>query len=243
MSLSFRHRAGLVLAGLVIGAPLVGAVAAAADTTTITFSGQPLLGSTLSCPSTPSQTTLHVPAGTTVDFVNLTGKPATLWAGDAEKVLPDESLVPVTFNGGPSQVVVQMLPDCSLDLGKHVQMTVYVTAADGSTPVPAVTPTGTPRTGLPSSTDHPTPSAQPTTSSGAAVAPATSPTNDNDPFAAVPAASTDVGKTTFGPAREPAQPSSASGLLTLIATVGVVGVSAAAIRAIVAQRTTRMISA
>ncbi len=251
MTLSVRHRAGLILVGLsfgaVIAASLVGASAYGADGTTITFSGTPLLGSALSCPSTPSQTTLHITAGTVVNFVNRTGRQATLWAGDAEKSLPNESLVPVTFNGGPSSVVIQMLPDCSLDLGKHVQMIVYVTAANGATPTPIATPIGggpaTLKATVPASLT-PTTSAQGTAApskSAGAVVPKTSSTDDENPFAQAPA-SLDAQKPTFGSVGT-TQPDSASGLLTLIATVGVVGVSAAAIRAIVAQRGSRVLSA
>ena len=79
------------LAGLVIGAPLLGASLASAATTTVTFSGKPLLGlGTLACPSTPSEQSLSVPAGTTVDFVNRTGRTATLWAGDSQKIAPGQ---------------------------------------------------------------------------------------------------------------------------------------------------------
>ena len=244
MSLSHRLRTGLILAGLVIGAPLLGSGPASAAMDTITFSGKPLNGSAQSCPSTPSKIDLTVTAGTTVNFVNRTGRTATLWAGDAEKSLPDQSLVPVTFNGGPSSIVIQMLPDCPLDLGKHVRMTVHVLAAAGSS-VPATSapgsPTGstaTPRTGSPSGHDATSP-ASPSGPAGAV--PTQGSSDDNNPFAQAPS-ETEITKPLIGQAISQPDPSSASGLLTLIATVGVVGVSAAAIRAIVAQRTIYTVS-
>jgi hypothetical protein len=251
MSLPFRQRTGLILVGLVMSVPLLGAPADA-DTATITFSGQPLLGAALSCPSTPSQTTLTVAAGTVVDFVNRTGRQATLWADDAEKSLPDRSLVPVTFNGGPSSeaVVVQMLPDCSLDLGKHIQMTVTVLAQVGAvTPAPtkvSTVPVGGGATATAAS--HPsssttagrTPGSTPSESKSAGAV--TGASGDNDPFQQAPS-QVMAAKPLIGTAIPPAQPRSASGLLTLIATVGVVGVSVAAIRAIVSQRAIRALVA
>jgi len=253
MSMSIRHRAGLVFAGLVMSAPLLGFGTANAATTTITFSGQPLLGiSTLACPSTPSQSTIKVTAGMTVNFVNRTGKTATLWAGDSQKDLPDKSLVPVTFTQGPASVIVQMLPKCSLDLGKHVQMTVKVDAA-GAKPTNAPTTraasgsgsAATPRSSHTTSAIAPStsPTPTPTKSSPAAVAATDSGTSnggDNNPFAPAP---TSAAKAPIIGSVSPAQPRSASGLLTLIATVGVVGVSAAAIRAILAQRASRTLTA
>jgi hypothetical protein len=268
LSLPLRHRAGLVLAGFVFGAPLLGASMASAATTTVTFSGTPLLGlNTLACPSSPSQGNLTVAPGTVVDFVNRTGRTATLWAGDSQKTLPDKSFVPVTFTQGPASVVIQMLPTCSLDLGQHAKMTVSVTSAaaapeptqPGTTTAPAAGPgvTGAPPNG--GSPVGPKP-ISPTRSSSVlaptAVA-STAPTDisttaagttdgsaiagNNDPFASPPAI--DPTSPVLGDPVPAPQPRSASGLLTLIATVGVVGVSAAAIRAIIAQRATRAIVA
>jgi hypothetical protein len=255
MTLSFRYRTGLVLAGLVMGAPLLASTGAFADTTqTITFSGQPLLGAALSCPSTPSVTTLTVTSGTTVDFVNRTGKQATLWAGDAEKSLPDRSLVPVTFNGGSSSVVIQMIPDCALDLGKHVQMTVTVEAPAAGNTAPAATPTPLPGTGTSSGGSRSGTPSSPTTARTSGAGPAASKSagagsgttgtgsGDNNPFQQQPASTVVAAKPVIGAAVVSSEPRSASGLLTLIATVGVVGVSAAAIRAIVAQRAMRTVN-
>ena len=258
MRLTNRHRAGLLLAGFVMAAPLF-AAPASAGTTTITFSGTPPLGlSTLACPSTPSQTSLTVPADSVVNFVNRTGRPATLWAGDSQKVLPDKSLVPVTFGAGPAKVVVQMVPQCSLDLGKHVSMTVTVVAATSAPPPPvggapvSGTGAGTPRSdgttakGQPEPAIPPAPTASATPAAGANSASTGS--SDNNPFAPAPtdvAAQSDaaVKNPIFGKVAGPKAPRSASGLLTLIATVGVVGVAAAAIRAILAQRANRVLPA
>jgi hypothetical protein len=256
MSMSFRHRIGLVLAGMVIGAPLLGVGVANAATATVTFSGTPLLGlGTLACPSSPSQSSLTVTAGSTVDFVNRTGRTATLWAGDSQKSLPDKSLVPVTFTQSAS-VVIQMLPDCALDLGSHTKMTVLVQPASGQAraTTPATAPaSGDPRNGA---TASPTKSPKPGRTAGQAIAPTSDPTaptsvpsapatagiDNNDPFATA-AVAPNAAQPVVGEPVGPAAPRSASGLLTLIATVGVVGVSAAAIRAIIAQRASRVLMA
>jgi hypothetical protein len=263
MRLSYRHRAGLLLTGLVLAAPLFASSAVAAGPTTITFTGTPPLGiSTLACPSTPSRASLTVAAGATVDFVNRTGRPGTLWAGDSQKVLPDQSLVPVTFGSGPAKVVVQLVPQCSLDLGKHQSMTVTVQAAGaspGATPTAIGSPdptsapgsgsgsTAIPRSGATSAPDHPSPVATP--SSDASSSPAAAATassggdgSDNNPFAPPPPGADSAKNAVIGTVAGPQQPRSASGLLTLIATVGVVGVAAAAIRAILAQRANRALS-
>ncbi len=245
MAPSLRHRAALILTGALISAPLWGAAAAVATTPTVTFTGTPLLNlGAVSCPSNPSVGTLTVAAGSTVDFANRLGKPATLWAGDSHKHLKDGEMVPVTFTSGPASIVLQMLPDCSLDLGTHQQMTVAVTA--------------------PPTPDHSkgshklTPSAGASNDSGSGVtgsgtdgtdgtdqtgAPAPGSTGNDDPFA--PATVTDTaGTVTLGdPIGANSTTNGASGLLTLIATVCVVGVSAAAIRAIIAQRATRALMA
>ena len=258
MTMSLRHRVGLALAGLVIGAPLLGMSVANAAATAVTFSGTPLLGlDTLACPSTPSVSSLALSPGMTVNFVNRTGRTATLWADSSKKSLPDKSMVPVTFAHGPAVVTIQMVPDCALDLGAHAQMKVNV-SGPGQAPTSAPTdgtgltgadPTGTPRVGASSKAPLPGHSAT-------AIAPATStpdggsrskagtdsgantPTDIDDPFAMA-----QVPNVVVGDVANPSGSGSASGLLTLIATVGVVGVSAAAIRAIIAQRAIRALVA
>lgn len=216
MTLSYRHRAAAVMAGAVIAASFLAGAAADAATPSVTFSGQPQVGlGTLSCPSLPSTAHLSVTAGAVVDFVNRTGKPATLWVGDSKKNLPDRSLVPVTFTQGPASIVVSMLPDCALDLGSHENMTVQVSSQPDATPTPATT-------------------------SDAGGGPPAAVGGGDDPFAQPTAEPT----IDFGSAVMPAgENHGASGLLTLVAVVGVLGVSAAAIRAIVAQRASRAFAA
>jgi len=259
-------RTGLIAAGLLLAVPILATEAAGADTITITFSGQPLLGlSTLACPSIPSQATLTVTAGTTVNFANRTGKTATIQAGEARKDLPDKSLVPVTFGQGPAVVIVQMLPKCSLDLGEHDKLTVTVLPAVTGSPsgAPSGAPSGPPEASaapsaaatrashrVPVPSADPVPSATGATSSGAAAGHGTGTGGSGRPgggstatgtFAPVPVSLNE--RPVFGSAVGPATPRSASGLLTLIATVAVVGVSAAAIRAIIAQRANRTLDA
>ncbi len=263
MTWSYRRRAALTLAGALIGTPLAAGAVASARAPSVIFSGQPLPGlGTLLCPSTPNVWNLAVSPGTTVDFVNRLGRTATLWVGDSKKSLPDKSLVPVTFAQGPARIVVQMLPDCALDLGSHDQMTVTVRAptahptavpaspsragggGSGATspstsatkpsasaakpdsePSPA---TGSPHASTSSRAAAPVPTGGPDTSHGAA-------TGDDGPLSPVTEPTIAVGDPVL-----PTNPShGASGLLTLIAAVGVVGVSAAVIRAIIAQRTSR----
>lgn len=282
MAPSFRHRAALALSGALIVAPLLGMAEVDASTPTVTFTGAPLLNiGMVSCPSKPSVSTLRVAAGTTVNFADRLGKPATLWAGDSHESLSDGEMVPVTFTSGPAKIVIQMLPNCALDLGTHVQMTVTVTAPDTSPPggsagnggggggggdgtttkAPGSSGSGrgatvgpTTKTDHPKDSHKPTPSAAPST--GAAVVTSAGPgdpgntgssqgagAGNDDPFA-TPTITDTAGSVTLGDPVGAISPSNgASGLLTLIATVCVVGVSAAAIRAIIAQRATRALAA
>jgi hypothetical protein len=204
-----RQTLRLAIAGLALAAPLL-ATAAHGTTPTVTFSGVPLLGLNLSCPSTPSVATLTVPSGSVVDFVNATGRTATLTVGDSRKSLPDESMVPVAFSQGGS-VVVRMLPDCPLDLAVHGEMTVTV-AADVVKPSPTPVPTVAP---------HPTATATHTTAP-------TSPASRSGPASPQPG----VALPTFGPVTGLPEPRHVSGLLTLLAVVGVIGVGAAVVRAL-----------
>src|SRR5262249_31739186 len=96
--------------------------------TVVIFTGQPLLTGPASCPSTPSVRSITVAPGATVNFADRLGVAAMLWAGDSHTHLEDGQMVPVTFKAGPMQVTMQMLPDCTPDLGSHGPMTVNVTA-------------------------------------------------------------------------------------------------------------------
>ena len=225
-----RRRAALAVAGVVttfsvlaLAGPAL--AAPAATTITVTFFGTPSTTGPTVCPSKPDTGQLTIPPGTTVNFANELGKPATLWAGDSHKHLGDDQMVPVTFTTGSTLVTVQMLPDCALDLGEHDSVTVNVTTA---------TPSRTPGPG------QSTPAG---TRSGAAGGGA----SDDDPFI-THAPATPVTADTSGqlqiaePVPSAPAPHGASGLLTLIATVCIVGVTVAALRAIVAQRATRTFS-
>jgi hypothetical protein len=268
MALSFRHRVGLALAAGIVSAPLWASAGAVAASPTVTFSGKPLLVGAVSCPSRPSTSQLTVSPDTKVNFANRLGVAATLWAGDSHTHLKDGEMVPVTFHSGPATIVMQMLPDCSLDLGTHDQMRVVVTAptsgggsgSGGSGSGGGHGAVSTPTANEPTAPDHaatPKPSrtkasheAEPTPSATAGLAndAGTDPTStdgsgNDDPFAAPSAADTAQNVTLGEPVGDTSSSHGASGLLTLIATVSVVGVSAAAIRAIIAQRAARAIAA
>lgn len=225
MTLSYRHRAAMVMAGAVIAAAFLAGAGADAATLTVTFSGQPQIGpGTLSCPSLPSTPHLSVPEGSVVDFVNRTGKPATLWVGDSKKGLPDRSLVPVTFTQGPASIVVSMVPDCALDLGSHDNMTVQVSPQPDGVSVNSASASG--GNGNAGGGNAGGGSTGGGSTSGAGNDPFTPPTTDP---------TIDIGRAVVPTSEN----HGASGLLTLVAAVGVVGVSSAAIRAIIAQRATR----
>jgi len=230
MTLSLRQRTALALTGAMVSAPLWGTAAAFASTTIVTFSGQPLLTGAVSCPSRPSVLSITVPAGATVNFADRLGVAATLWAGDSHTQLKDGQMVPVTFGAGPMSVPMQMLPDCTLDLGSHESMTVNVTAA----------PAGTATTPKPTRSAEHTPTPAPSTPGAARSSRPPLPW-EILPGGGAPPAQSSVALGSPVASRQPAR--GASGLLTLIATVSLVGVSAAAIRAIIAQRASRALTA
>jgi hypothetical protein len=221
-----RHRHALVVAaGVLALLPVLATASYAAGTVTVTFRGAPTPTGQTACPSTPDITYLKVPPGTTVNFADELGVPATLWANDMHKHLGDNEMVPVTFTTGPTQILLQMLPDCQIDLGTHGKVTVEVTG--GASSAPGTRSTAKPRTPQPS-TGHPSASGGAQTGTGS---------GDDDPSArdtSLPdaSASVDLG----APVTSPPGSHGASGLLTLVATVCVVGVAAAALRAVVAQR-------
>jgi hypothetical protein len=261
MTLSLRRRSALVLAGVVATAPLWLAVAAnaaghSADQV-VTFNGTPeVTESTVSCPSTPDKTALTVRPGDTVDFVNELGVAATLTSNTSHRDLDDGEMVPVTFSAAAGQVSLEMLPHCTLDVGAHVALLVTVLtpgavpSASASASAPASSPPPSPsaipgssqasnQPTLPAPTRH-TPKHQATaTPSRSPLIPGSGNGADADP-PGPSAAPEPTGAVQFGdPISATPAPRGASGLLTLIATVSVGGVTAAVIRAIVAQRTTR----
>ena len=259
MTLSLRQRTALVLSGVMVTAPLWAMSMAAGSPTIVTFSGQPILTGAVFCPSTPSVGSITVAPGATVNFADQLGVAATLYAGDSQTHLTDGQMVPVTFGTGPTIVQMQMVPDCNLDLGTHGTMTVTVTpppAGSGTTrgsggaggPTRAATPGASRSAQPPANTpkpEHTTPAAQP--SEGGVGGVPGGPTRGAGSGALAtpgPRETAKSGSVRLGPPVASDEPSrGASGLLTLIATVSLVGVSAAAIRAIVAQRASRALTA
>jgi hypothetical protein len=253
MALSLRRRSALVLAGVVASVPLWFAAAAHAADPVITFTGVPdITASTVSCPSAPDQPTLNVVPGATVDFVNHLGKTATLISSTSQQDLDDGQMVPVTFAATSEKISIEMLPHCNLDVGVHlaVQVTVQTPVANPSTSATAPAPSRTPGpSGLTSAAASPSASKHPgsvkhTPKHHPMVTPSGSPTlgaagNGRDADPPMPPPTTSTPLAIGQPIRAVPGPRGASGLLTLIATVSVGGVTAAVIRAIVAQRATR----
>lgn len=207
-----RHTLRLAVAGLILAAPLP-------TPPTVTFdSGGLNLG--LSCASVPSTTSLTVASGGSVTFANKTGKTATLWVGAGSRSLPNGGQVPVTFPPGPATVLVRMLPDCTIDRGQHVSMTVTVGApVVDVTPSPSLSPSPSPSvTPRPSRSPKPTPTVTALGSPLAVASPAS-------PVAAAPV---------FGTVSNARH--NANGLLVLIATAFVVGVIVLAMRVIWRRR-------
>jgi hypothetical protein len=260
VTLSPRRGAAWFAAAAVVMAPvwLLAATAHASDPV-VTFNGQPdVTPTTVSCPSTPDVPQLSVVAGTTVDFVNHLGVVAALSSSDGHENLDDGDMVPVTFNinpasTGPVTVVLEMVPDCTLDVGTHTSITVTVSAP---APTGSATPSAAPSVRSTNPAGGPAPSASASGKPAHSHADHTSGTkhraSPSPSRSRVPAGSgggTDedalsqsavaAGYVTFGdPVDANGSNRGASGLLTLVATVSVGGVTAAAIRAIIAQRPT-----
>jgi hypothetical protein len=243
--------ATLLSAALTVGASP--AYAAPTGGPAVEFSGGSVL-SLLVCKSEPNAGRVSIPAETRVSFVNRLGQGATLRIdGKPVAQVGANQAVPVVFHYGP--VNVAMTFSCGVGVVeefKSVGVTVTRPAAqDGTRPIPAPGATVTPRTGtVPASTGRsprgaagggtgegvPTdeggtepvdPSLLGPDATASPVGAAAAPSTDNRVYveAAVPASGT--------PRNGPA------GLLALVAAVCVVGVGMAAIRAIIAQRSTR----
>jgi hypothetical protein len=240
--------AALFCAALTVGASP--AHAAPSNGPTITFSGGSVL-SLLVCKSEPSVSRVSVPAESRLTFVNRLGQPATLTIdGAAAKEVGADQAVPVVFHRGP--VTVGMTFDCGVGVVEEFQsVSVAVTSppaegSPGSMPSPAANAAATPSRG---------------TATGAQPQRRQSTREDSDtdrqaeaegvPMGTEPAEPPAVGSpavpTSVAPAvaLEPIVPADAparrgaAGLLALVASVCVVGVGIAAIRAIMAQRTSR----
>jgi hypothetical protein len=181
------------------------------STGVVTFTGSCADRSGAGARVTADPAAVTVPAGTQLQFVNQIGMRATLLLdGEPAVELPVGAAAAVTFHEGP--VAARMEISCPRgELAATVMIEVATGAAEPEqTPLPP-TPDNTPG-------DLHTPEWTPPISPGTGTA--------ADPEAAVPAGGTGSGG---GP----------NGLLALIATVCVAGVSAAAIRAILAQRSPR----
>ncbi|HEY7177269.1 MAG TPA: hypothetical protein VH442_20325 [Micromonosporaceae bacterium] len=261
MTLSPRRGAVWVAAAALAMAPVwLLAAAAHASDPVVTFNGQPdVTPTTVSCPSAPDVQQLTVAPGTTVDFVNHLGVAATLSSDDSHQSLDDGDMVPVTFNIRPKStgrvnVVLEMVPDCTLDVGTHTSITVTVSAP---TPTGSAAPSAAPTVRPTTPAGGPAPTASASGKPARSHADHTSGTkhralpspsrsrvpagsgNGADEDSLSQSASVDAGYVTFGdPVDANGSNRGASGLLTLVATVSVGGVTAAAIRAIIAQRPT-----
>ena len=235
-----RRLAAVCAAGMLAVGPALVAGPAFADTPTVAFSGGSVVGM-LVCRSQPSAAQVAVAAETRVLFVNRLGQPATLRVGaqTVAKVGANQA-VPVLFHYGP--VPVSMAIPCSVGVVEQFESVTVGVSRPAST---GSTPSGTGRSGIghPNAGEHgaagstgETPAADPAATAPDAGA-------SEDPLAIAPA-------TTAGPdsavAVEPLVPASgtpklaASGLLALVAAICAIGVTVAAIRAIIAQRTSRI---
>jgi len=248
--------ATLLSAALTVGASPV--YAAPAGGPTVEFSGGSVL-SLLVCKSEPSSGQVTVPAETRMSFVNRLGQGATLRIdGKPVAQVGANQAVPVVFHYGP--VNVAMTFSCGVGVVEEfkavgVTVTRPVVAQGGTNPLPAPGATSAPRTGtVPASTGRsPNSAAGGGTANGEGTPTEQGGTEPIDPSllgpdataapagaAAVPSANAD-GRV-FVEAAVPASGTprnGPAGLLALVAAVCVVGVAMAAIRAIIAQRSTR----
>ena len=258
MSLSLRHRVVLAMSGALLATPFLLIAAAHADgdeNHSVTFYGWPHVDeSTVSCSSRPSRSSLNVDAGETVNFVNHLHIAATLRAGDTQSSVDDGDMLPVTFGQGSGSVVIEMLPDCQLDVGTHQSMTVIVhDPAPGASASPSASggqsaqPSAPAEVRVTAAAVSASPTPKPSDSGKSPPKPRLAPapsrfdalsgardTGDDDPLQSPTA--TKPGAFTVGSPVSADSSGGASGLLTLIAIVSVGGVTAAVIRAILAQR-------
>lgn len=262
MPTPYPRRPVRALAALVAGGVLLTPGAALAAAPTVTFSGGcGVLG--LGASSRPDVSSISVPTGGTVHFVNHLGESAALMVDGTKQIsVPDDYEVAATF---PHAASVTMVPGCLLGHGAPGAVAVNVSAPPASGPARA----GTPPVGGRSSAS---PAGRPTSTKTAGQVPAVpgdSPTADEpsssagppdasvSPDVALPAMPLDSASQEPALAGDPADPTIAvgsavpatpakhgpAGTLVLIAVVCVVGVSIAAIRAIIAQRAIRAAAA
>jgi hypothetical protein len=231
-----RRLAAVCAAGMLAVGPALVAGPAFADTPTVAFSGGSVVGM-LVCRSQPSAGQVTIAPESRVLFVNRLGQPATLRVGAqvVAKVGANQA-VPVVFHYGP--VPVSMAIPCSVGVVEQFEsVTVAVSRpASGSSAA-----AGSGRSGIGHSTADRGGAAAGTPTADPAMTPPDV-SGSADPLGLAPA--------TTGPdtavAVEPLVPASgtprlaASGLLALVAAVCAIGVTVAAIRAIIAQRTSRI---
>jgi hypothetical protein len=255
--------AALFAAALTVGAS---PVHAAPSTPTVEFSGGSVL-SLLVCKSEPSTGSVSVPAESRVNFVNRLGQGATLKVdGKAVSAVQPNQAVPVVFKRGP--VDVAMTFSCGVGVVEQFKpVSVGVTAppaapaagqggqagqpASTTGPAGAAAAAANQAIASPNGRSTRKPSTTASGSTGEADGTGTEPVDQSlfgpDPTAS-PAAGANVNANTSTDERvfveEPVAASgpatnAPTGLLALVATVCVVGVGIAAIRAIIAQRSSR----
>jgi hypothetical protein len=247
MPLAYRHRLGLTLGGAVVAAAiaLLSAAPAAAAGPSVTFTGSCGLLGVLAAASKPDRSTVSVPAGSAVVFVNNMSDPAQLRLDNqpAGTVAKGKSITKV-FENGP--VAVTLVPDCLLDnLAAVKATTVAVTSgpAPGSTAPASVGTPARPASGgqglaepqqrPPAQGGVPPAGAQPVLSLPAPGAlPAGADAAESEPPAAARAAEP-----------EPVTRHGASSVLVVIAMASIVVASIAAIRAMLAKRAARAVGA
>jgi hypothetical protein len=244
----------LVAAALGSGPALMAgaAYAAPAGAPTVEFSGGSMLNM-LVCKSQPSTGRLTVPAESAVSFVNRLGQNATLlMGGKTVTSVGANQAVPVVFHHGP--VEVSMAISCSAGVVEQFRtVTVGVTRAPVAQPA-AAAPTPTPAGGRGSGGSNTASRGTRATPGASATADAATSAPAADPWASVETDPSGVAEADQGngegggvapgaadvgdvvaAAGEPVH--GPSGLLAMIAAVLTVGVGVAAVRAVLARRT------
>jgi hypothetical protein len=252
MRLLLRPRIVAVLALASVVGPLLAPGAASAAPPTVTFTGGcGLLG--VGASSQPSTGSVRIATNSSVNFVNhLNGAAQLLVNGASQTTIKPDYQVQVSFH---ASATVALVPSCLLGSGGAGTVSIRVSESPGGggtptgsatagTPTQAGTPSGkpsaagTPSAGQPSASPSGTASRTASTpgtgrtSAAAALAPTTGASGPPPAVAAIGAASP-AASGHHGPDR----------LLAVIAAVCVIGVSIALIRAIVAQRAIRMVTA
>ncbi|WP_238009580.1 hypothetical protein KZZ52_59960 [Dactylosporangium sp. AC04546] len=249
--------AAIAAASLTLGA---GPVSAAPTTPTVEFSGGSVL-SLLVCKSEPSAGTVSVPAESRVNFVNRLGQNATLKVdGKAVSSVQPNQAVPVVFRTGPA-VEVAMTFSCGVGVVEQFKPVSVGVTNPPPAPVTKQSATTGPAGSGGGTVTNPTGKASPTgrssrgngqRSTGEQDTAGVTGTEPVDPSLLGPdaTAAPAVGAEPSTPTEDRVtveQPVAASGparnaptgLLALVATVCAVGVGIAAIRAIIAQRSSR----